>query len=88
MARAMVTNILDTQNTGEGTLAVNMEVSVFGADVPGMVQVLGCQMKLGGQESAQQMRTKITDCVVESALANGLTVARGDCLVPSWDRGV
>lgn len=88
MARAMVTTILNTQNTGEGTLAVNMEVSVFGADVPGMVQVLSCQMKLSGQESAQQMRTKLTDCVVETTQSNGLTVARGDCLVPSWDRGV
>lgn len=88
MARAMVTNILETQNTGEGTLAVNLEVTVFGADVPGTVTVIACQMKLTGQESAQQMRTKITDCVVESALQSGLTVARGDCLVPSWDRGV
>lgn len=88
MARAIVTKILDTQNTGEGTLAVNIEISIFGPEVSGLVLNTLCQIKLSGQESAQQIRTKITDCIVAGASQNGITVARGDCLVPAWDRGV
>lgn len=87
MATGIVTRVTEAQNTGEGTVALNVEVCLLGADVPGLVALITCQMKLTGNESTQQMRTKFTDCIVAGAIENGITVPRTGCMLPSWDRG-
>lgn len=84
-ARGLVVKVVDVQDTGEGLLAVNFECACFDDGV--MVGVETGQLKITGAETANQFKTKWTDAVLAVGTAHGLTIARNQAIIPSWDRG-